>query len=59
MIEMVVPRCWGAKRLEDSYHSIHSCRKEVGDAGQELEVPEEGLDSHIGNSPTHWSRQLW
>ena len=53
MIEMVVPRCWGAKRQEDSYHSIHSCRKEVGDAGQELEVPEEGLDSRVGNSPTH------
>ena len=53
MIEMVVLRCWGAKRLEGSYHLIHSYRKEVGDAGQELEVPEEALDSHVGNSPTH------
>ena len=50
---MVALRYWGAKRLEGNYHSIHSCKKEVGDAGQELEVPEEGLDSRVGSSPAH------
>ena len=53
MIEMVALRYRGAKRPEGSYHSIHSCKKELCDAGQELEVLEEGLDSRVGSSPAH------
>ena len=53
MTEMVALRYWVAKRPEGNYHSIHSCKNELCDVDQELEVPEEGLDSRVGSSPTH------
>ena len=51
MIEMLVLRCRGAKRLEGRHHSIRNCNMESWDAGQELEVLEEGMDSHVGSNP--------
>ena len=53
MIEMVVLRCWGAKRLEGRHHSIRNCNVESWRADQELEVLEEGMDSHVRSNPPH------